>query len=203
MADPNPLAGMPLAASLASNMNDSLQWMSRLWSGAATGGAAPGVPSMLMPTFDPDELEKRIADLKTVAHWLDMNRALLQSTIQTLEMQRNTLLAMQAVTRPPMPGPAPASAPPPASASAPASAPGKAAEVPPFDPSAWWNMLQDQFARVAATAINEAPPAASGASAAPGPSGPSGAAAPSAGPQQAAAAPKAAAAANRKPGGAP
>ena len=31
MADPNPLAGMPLAESLANNMNESLQWMTRLW----------------------------------------------------------------------------------------------------------------------------------------------------------------------------
>jgi hypothetical protein len=109
MADPNPLAGMPLAESLANNMNESLQWMSRMWGNSAAAplpGAealfgqspsVPGLPSMLMPTLDPKELEKRIGDLKTVEHWLDMNRALLHTTIQTLEMQRNGIIALQSM----------------------------------------------------------------------------------------------------------
>ena len=109
MADPNPLAGMPLAESLANNMNESLQWMSRMWGNSAAAplpGAealfgqspsVPGLPSMLMPTLDPKELEKRIGDLKTVEHWLDMNRALLHTTIQTLEMQRNAVIALQSM----------------------------------------------------------------------------------------------------------
>ena len=35
MADPNPLAGMPLAESLANQMNESLQWMARMWGNSA------------------------------------------------------------------------------------------------------------------------------------------------------------------------
>ena len=54
---------------------------------------------MLMPTFDPKELDKRITDLRTVAHWLDMNRTLLHTTIQALEMQRNAIVAMHAMGR--------------------------------------------------------------------------------------------------------
>jgi len=154
-----------------------------LWGGAAAGAAAgsdalraaqgsmaPGVPSMLMPTFDPDELDKRISDLRTVAHWLDMNRSLLQTTIQTLEMQRNAIVAMQSMARPAQPGSAgrataPASsaapAPSPAAPAAGAADAGSAApDAPAFDASVWWNALQEQFARVASAAIAEAQPPA-------------------------------------------
>ena len=171
MADPNPLAGMPLAESLANQMNESLQWMSRMWGNPAAplagaesifGGQSPlppGLPSMLMPTLDPKELETRINDLKTVAHWLDMNRTLLQSTIQTLEMQRNAIVALQAMTRPAQAGTlvggghAGAS-----SASETAAQPRTdAPNTPPlpFDPTIWWNALQEQFARVAAAAAEQ------------------------------------------------
>ncbi len=170
MPDPNPLAGMPFAESLANNMNESLLWMSRMWGGAAAAPLAgaesmfgtrpvpPGLPSMLMPTLDPNELEKRINDLKTVEHWLDMNRALLHATIQTLEMQRNAIVAMQAMAQA-----APsASATPGVSASA-ATAASERAEAaavpPPFNPAMWWNALQEQFARVASAAATGAQPA--------------------------------------------
>jgi len=155
MADPNPLAGMPFTESLASNMNESLQWMSRMWGTSGASPVAPGLPSMLMPTLDPKELEKRIGDLKTVEHWLDMNRALLHTTIQTLEMQRNAMLALQSMAQTPPAGAA-------RSGSAPEAAAG--AQALPFNPAQWWNALQDQFARVAAAASEvqrapEEPPA--------------------------------------------
>jgi hypothetical protein len=190
MADPNPLAGMPFAESLANNMNESLQWMSRMWGNAAaaprTGAEsmfspqsplAPGVPSMLMPTLDPQELDKRICDLKTVAHWLDMNRALLHTTIQTLEMQRNGIVALQSMARSAQAvasGAAQPAAAAPAEAAAKPGAGGAAAQPLPFDPTQWWTALQDQFARVAAAAATAPPEAdapaapASGAPPAPG-----------------------------------
>jgi hypothetical protein len=111
----------------------------------------PGLPSMLMPTLDPKELEKRINDLKTVAHWLDMNRTLLQSTIQTLEMQRNAIVAFQAMARPAQAGTPFASE---TAAHPRTDAPN--AQPLPFDPTTWWNALHEQFARVAAAAA--APP---------------------------------------------
>ena len=171
MADPNPLAGMPLAESLANQMNESLQWMSRMWGNPAApplagansvfGGQSPlppGLPSMLMPTLDPKELEKRINDLKTVEHWLDMNRALLHSTIQTLEMQRNAIIALQTMARPPQPG-TPGGQAGTSSASEAAAQPradASTAQPLAFDPTMWWNALQEQFVRVAAAAA--APP---------------------------------------------
>jgi hypothetical protein len=173
MADKNPLAGMPLAETLASQMNESLQWMSRMWSGSPAlpasaestfGGQSlpPGLPSILIPTLDPKELDKRINDLKTVEHWLDMNRILLHSTIQTLEMQRNALVALQSMTRSPQPGTsAPGAGQ--GSAAAAATQPGDAAagaQPFPFDPAPWWNALQEQFARVAAAAAEPERPGA-------------------------------------------
>jgi hypothetical protein len=172
MADPNPLAGMPLAETLANQMNESLQWMSRMWGNSAAaslagGGQSPlpsGLPSMLMPTLDPNELEKRINDLKTVEHWLDMNRALLHSTIQTLEMQRNAIMALQSMARP-APAAASVSGGQPGSGAASDAAAqargGMAAGAQPlaFDPTTWWNALQEQFVRVAAAAAQPERPA--------------------------------------------
>jgi hypothetical protein len=186
MADPNPLAGMPFAESLANNMNESLQWMSRMWGNAAAAprgaesmfGAqsSPGLPSMLMPTLDPQELDKRISDLKTVAHWLDMNRALLHTTIQTLEMQRNGIVALQSMARSAQAaasGAAQAAAAAPAEAAPKPGAGGAPAQPLPFDPTQWWTALQDQFARVAAAAAAATPepdaPAAPGSGTQPAP----------------------------------
>jgi hypothetical protein len=164
MADPNPLAGMPLAESLANNMNESLQWMSRMWGNAAAaplaGAGSPlpsGLPSMMVPTLDPKELEKRISDLRSVLHWLDMNRALLQTTIQTLEMQRDAIVALQSMAMSGQTGAAAASRsadPPPAQVAAPGPAEGApGAPSLPFNPAQWWNALGEQFARVASAAM--------------------------------------------------
>lgn len=53
------------------------------------------LPGMVAPTVDTDELGKRIADLKAVEGWLKSNLSMLQMTIQGLEMQRATLMALQ------------------------------------------------------------------------------------------------------------
>lgn len=74
---------------------DPFEAVKALWS--SMGFAMPG---MVAPTFDTGELDKRIADLKAVEGWLQMNLGMLQTTIQGLEMQRSTLAAMHAA----MPG---------------------------------------------------------------------------------------------------
>lgn len=56
------------------------------------------LPGMVTPTFDVDELEKRLVDLKAVEGWLKMNLSMLQMTIQTLEMQCATLNAVRAIS---------------------------------------------------------------------------------------------------------
>ena len=48
-----------------------------------------------MPTFDPQEVEKRIADLRSIEAWLNMNLNMVKFSIQGLEVQKAALQAMQ------------------------------------------------------------------------------------------------------------
>lgn len=73
---------------------DPLEFLKSMWS--SMGFSLPG---MVTPTLDTGELDKRIADLKTVEGWLRMNLNMLQMTIQGLEMQRATLAAVQAMSQ--------------------------------------------------------------------------------------------------------
>ena len=76
------------------NMNDPLSFVRSLWSGMGVS-----MPGMVTPTFDVDELDKRIKDMKAVEGWLRMNLSMLQMTIQGLEMQRTTLGTVQAMSQ--------------------------------------------------------------------------------------------------------
>ena len=66
--------------------NDPLEFMKGMW-----GNMGFSLPGMVAPTFDTDELEKRLKDLKAVEGWLRMNLSMLQMTIQNLEMQKSAL----------------------------------------------------------------------------------------------------------------
>jgi hypothetical protein len=145
------------------------------------------LPNMIAPTLDVGELDKRIADLRAVEQWLQLNTAMLRTTIQSLEVQRATIATLKqvsgAVLSPVIGKPetdassfaaAPApSAPPPAPARrsakrgrrAPPHAP-KASEAP-LNPAAWWNTLQDQFTKIAAAATAGAESGAAAAKAPP------------------------------------
>jgi hypothetical protein len=54
------------------------------------------LPSMLTPTLDPVELDRKITELRAVEGWLSMNLKMLQMTIKTLEMQKSGLEAIGA-----------------------------------------------------------------------------------------------------------
>lgn len=45
-------------------------------------------PGVVQPTLDPEEIEKKIADLKAVESWLKMNVGMIEMTIKTMEMQK-------------------------------------------------------------------------------------------------------------------
>ncbi|MBX3634510.1 MAG: hypothetical protein KF683_03830 [Rubrivivax sp.] len=67
------------------------------------GSGMSGVPGMnqwIAPTLDPKELDKRIAELRTVQFWLENNAKLLATTIQALEVQRLTLNTLQTMNLP-------------------------------------------------------------------------------------------------------
>ena len=70
---------------------DPFEMFRRLW-----GPLGVPVPGMAMPTLDPQEIEKRIADLRSVETWLNMNLNMLRLSIQGLEMQKAALQAMGA-----------------------------------------------------------------------------------------------------------
>lgn len=61
----------------------------------AAGAAAPGMSAWTLPTLDPEELDKRIQDLKTVQFWLEQNARMIGMTIQGLEVQRMTLTTLK------------------------------------------------------------------------------------------------------------
>ena len=71
-------------------VHDPLNFMRNLW-----GNMGFTLPGMVAPTFDIEELDKRIKDMKAVEGWLRMNLSMLQMTIQGLEMQRTTVSAVQ------------------------------------------------------------------------------------------------------------
>ena len=103
----------------------------------SAGSALPGIGQWVAPTLNPEELEKRIDELRTVQFWLEQNARMLGATIQALEVQRMTLSTLKTmnvqmgdlrdslkIAMPAMPG-LPAAAPEPE-----AAAPRKAASKP-------------------------------------------------------------------------
>ena len=167
-------------------------FLSKLGQHGATGlggGAAalPGLPPMshwIAPVFDPEELDKRIHDLRAVHFWLDQNTKALAATIQALELQKMTLLTLRGmnVSMQEMaesfvvkPAPAPDAAasaarsnaawpqsaqadPAPATklAAAAAAAPAQPDTGPPAaDPVQWWGALTEQFQTIANEALRD------------------------------------------------
>jgi hypothetical protein len=57
-----------------------------------------------------NELDKRIAELRSVENWLNMNLGVLRMTIQSLEMQKAGLAAMQSALGTDAPAPSDQSA---------------------------------------------------------------------------------------------
>lgn len=166
-SNPSPFSSSALA--------DSLDMMKNAWSlpglpSAATSqsahplmaGLPASLPPLLSPTLDERELDKRIADLRAIEQWLVFNTHMLRSTIQGLEVQRNTLATLKNFsdalwTKPPAAQPAsPATPAQPEAVQAASPAPNAPSEAPspgPLDAAAaWWQSLQEQFLKVASAA---------------------------------------------------
>lgn len=80
----------------AKQPQDPFEMFRRLW-----GPLGLPMPGMAMPTLDPAEIEKRIADLRSIEGWLSMNLNMVRMAISGLEVQKAALEAMQAAGRPP------------------------------------------------------------------------------------------------------
>lgn len=153
MTDPkqnlNPfvLPGMGQSGESASNpLFASMEMMRQAMSGLATVGRLSAAPSM-SPTLDPEELDRRIQELKVVENWLKLNLSMLSSTIQGMEVQLATISTIQAFVGS---GPASSSfrqATPTSQDKSPATEQEQAA---PPAAKAWWDMLEKQFKQVAA-----------------------------------------------------
>ena len=82
----------------ANTPQDPFEMFRRLW-----GPLGVPVPGMAMPTLDPQEIDKRVQELKSVEMWLSMNLNMLRTAIQGLEMQKAGLSAMQQAMKMAMP----------------------------------------------------------------------------------------------------
>lgn len=76
---------------MAEQMPDPFEAFRKMW-----GPLGMPIPGMAMPTLDPVEIEKRVADLRSVEAWLTLNLNMVKLSIQGLEVQRAALLAMKA-----------------------------------------------------------------------------------------------------------
>ena len=134
------------------------------------GSVLPNIGQWVAPTLDPEELSKRIEELRTVQFWLEQNARMLGATIQALEVQRMTLSTLKTmnvqvadlrdamkIRLPEVEGgaqsvaPAPAAAPRRRSAAPAAAVPGGV-----VDPMQWWGALTKQFGTLAAQAMKDA-----------------------------------------------
>ncbi len=136
------------------------------------GQALPSIGQWVAPTLNPEELEKRIEELRTVQFWLEQNARMLAATIQALEVQRMTLSTLKTMNVPltalrdslrvPTAVPADtATAPPPLMAEKKSPSrrgrkPSPAENATPaVDPMQWWGALTKQFTQLATTAMRD------------------------------------------------
>lgn len=138
----------------------------------SAGATLPGVGQWIAPTINPEEIDKRIEELRTVQYWLEQNARMLGATIQALEVQRMTLstlktmnVQMDALRDSMLLKTAPTADAAPAAAKAPAAPRPKAARPEPaaaepapagaVDPMQWWGALTKQFTELASAALQE------------------------------------------------
>ncbi|SHH63665.1 PhaM family polyhydroxyalkanoate granule multifunctional regulatory protein [Massilia sp. CF038] len=76
-------------------VTDTLDFVKNLWGSMSVPGI--NLPSMAAPTLSVDELDKKIADLKAVESWLNLNVSMLRGTIQALEVQRGTIATLKSM----------------------------------------------------------------------------------------------------------
>lgn len=161
-------------------MTDTLDFVKNLWGSMGVPGI--GMGGIAAPAMSVEDLDKKIADLKAVEAWLNVNVSMLRGTIQTLEVQRGTIVTLKsmgaalanAVQQPgaseksvlaaapfasaffPQASAQPAKPAEPAKTAAPADkdSAASAAAAAMANPAAWWNLLQDQFKVAVGTAMS-------------------------------------------------
>ncbi|SRR5690625_3945117 len=88
------LPGLGQAGDTSQNpLMASMEMMRKAWEDLASSG---GFDKPISATMAPEELERRISDLRAVEQWLRMNLSMLSGTIQALEVQRSTMATISA-----------------------------------------------------------------------------------------------------------
>lgn len=90
MATPQ-MPNMPGVGAVA----DTLEFVKNLWGSMSVPGM--GMPGLVAPTMSVEDLDKKIADLKAVEAWLNVNVSMLRGTIQAMEVQRGTIATLQSM----------------------------------------------------------------------------------------------------------
>jgi hypothetical protein len=123
----------------------------------STSTAMPNMGQWIAPTINPQELKKRIDELKVVQFWLDQNARMLGATLQALEVQRMTLATLNEMNVPMADLQSALNIP----------TPGKDQATPAgtADPMQWWGALTQQFSELATKVVQDSqaqppPPAA-------------------------------------------
>jgi prefoldin subunit 5 len=133
------------------------------------GQALPSIGQWVAPTLNPEELERRIEELRTVQFWLEQNARMLAATIQALEVQRMTLSTLKTMNVPltalrdSLKVAEPDALPPammfetkkPTTARGGRKASPAELATPAVDPMQWWGALTKQFTQLATTAMRD------------------------------------------------
>lgn len=72
---------------------DVFEFMQKMWSPMSFP-----FPGVMGPTLDPQEIQKKITELKTIESWLRMNLGFIDMTIKTLELQKAAFESLAAGT---------------------------------------------------------------------------------------------------------
>jgi hypothetical protein len=135
-------------------MTDTLDFVKNLWGSMNIPGTS--LSGMSGPTLSTEDLDKRIADLKAVESWLNVNVTMLRGTIQTMEVQRATLATLKSMGSSMAEVMRQSGLVQPAAGAEQNPAQGAAAATGMPVAMAWWNMLQEQFTQAVSAAM--APP---------------------------------------------
>ena len=125
---------------------------------ANPAAAMPSAAQWVTPTLDPEELDKRIQELKSVQFWLDQNAKALSATIQAMEVQRMTLSTLQSMNvgmadvAAAMTGQSTAKT---KARTASSAKEAKPTAAPAVDPMQWWGAISQQFQSIAAQAVDD------------------------------------------------
>lgn len=108
--DTNPPAGFPFTP------QDALEFMQRMWNpfgvpvpgfapgstagaGAAGAGMPGGVPfahpAAMFAAIDPQDVQRKIDEMRIIEAWLQMSLNLMQMSIKTMELQKASLEAIR------------------------------------------------------------------------------------------------------------